>query len=263
MRIGRRDRGDQGARIRVGGRSEHFRSRPDLHDPPEIHDGDPVADGRHRREVMGDVDHPQLVFRHETAQQADDVPLDRHVEHGDRLVRDQEGGLQDDRSGDAQPLALSAAEKVRVLGQIDLRRRKADPRQGLDDTATDLRAIPHALINERARHYRFDVMARVNRSVRVLKNYLDPAIEGAPVVAIQGAEIFAVQRDASGGRSLETDQQLPRRGLAAAGFADQAEYLAWRDGEVHAVNGVESEVAIYGKQRAEARHHWIAFLKSL
>ena len=47
-------------------------------------------------------------------EEVDDLRPDRHVERRHRLVGDDELRVQRQRTGDADPLALAAAERVRV-----------------------------------------------------------------------------------------------------------------------------------------------------
>ena len=63
---------------------------------------------------MGDEDDRQAELALEVAQQVEDLRLDRDVERRDRLVGDQQLGLERERAGDADPLALAAGELVRV-----------------------------------------------------------------------------------------------------------------------------------------------------
>ena len=55
---------------------------------------------------------PELAL--EVAQQVEDLRLDRHVERGDRLVRDDHLRLERERARDPDALALPARELVRV-----------------------------------------------------------------------------------------------------------------------------------------------------
>ncbi len=52
-------------------------------------------------------------------------------------------------------------------------------------------------------------------------------------------QILAVEQNASGGRVQEPDQDTAERGLAAAGFADQAERLACLDFQVHMIHRLD------------------------
>jgi hypothetical protein len=68
----------------------------------------------HHGEVVGDeqIGQPQALAQR--LEQVDDLRLDRDVERRDRLVADDEVGLDRERAGDADALALAAAELVRV-----------------------------------------------------------------------------------------------------------------------------------------------------
>ena len=86
-----------------------------LHDPPQIHHTDPVADMANNRQIMGneEVGRPPLSLQPQ--HQVDDLRADRHIESGDRLVRDNERRVDDHRTRDAYSLAL--APKVAALGE--------------------------------------------------------------------------------------------------------------------------------------------------
>ena len=86
----------------------------ELHDPAEVHHRDPVADVAHDRQVVGDeqVGQPESVL--EPLEQVDDLGLDRDVERADRLVGDDEVGVERERPGDADALPLAAGELVRI-----------------------------------------------------------------------------------------------------------------------------------------------------
>ena len=89
--------------------------RPDLLDPPRVHDGDPVAEAHGLALVVGDVEErdPDLVVDH--------VELDEHplaeleVEGGQRLVEEEHLRLVDEGPGDGHALFLPAREEVRLL----------------------------------------------------------------------------------------------------------------------------------------------------
>ena len=86
----------------------------DLDDLAEVHHGDAVGDVAHHRQVVRDDDVGQAELVLQVLEQVDDLGLDRHVEGGDRLVGDDELGLEGERAGDADALALAAGELVRV-----------------------------------------------------------------------------------------------------------------------------------------------------
>ena len=81
--------------------------------------------------------------RLQVLEQVDHLRLDRHVERGDRLVGDEQLGLQGQRAGDADALALAAGELVRVavvvLGvEADDLEQLLDPRAGPASSAPRL-----------------------------------------------------------------------------------------------------------------------------
>ena len=111
-------------------------------------------------------------------QQVDDLRLDRDVERRDRLVGDQELGLDDERPGDADALALPAGELVR-----DSARRS--PAAG--PTRSQHRADPLAPLRRGsgrgswtrsgADRMLLDGHARVQRRERVLEDQLHAAAQ--------------------------------------------------------------------------------------
>jgi hypothetical protein len=59
----------------------------------------------------------------------------------------------------------------------------------------------------------------------------------AHVASAEGGDVLAVELDRAFGRLEQAQHQLADRGLAAAGFADEAERLAGLNREAHAVDG--------------------------
>ena len=88
--------------------------RRHLDDAAEVHDRDPVRDVPDDREVVRDEQVREVELVLQRLEQVDDLRLDRDVERGDRLVRDDEVRVDGERAGDADPLALAAGELVRV-----------------------------------------------------------------------------------------------------------------------------------------------------
>jgi hypothetical protein len=67
------------------------------------HHAEVVRDEQHRRAVLGC-----------SSRMSEDLGLRGHVQRGGGLVADQQRGLQDERHGDHDALALPARELVRV-----------------------------------------------------------------------------------------------------------------------------------------------------
>ena len=84
--------------------------RRHLHDPAEVHHRNAVAHVADDREIVRDeeVGEPQLALQ--VGEQIEDLRPDRDVERRDRLVADDEVGMQGDGAGNADALALTAGE---------------------------------------------------------------------------------------------------------------------------------------------------------
>lgn len=99
------------------------------------HDGHPVADLAYDREIVRDEDQRESQFPLELGQQRGHLGLGRHVEGGDRLVADDQPRFGGQRPCDADALALSAAELVRVA--VVLLRVEPDALQQFPDARPD------------------------------------------------------------------------------------------------------------------------------
>ena len=120
-RVASRDDREQRLRIRVLRVSDHRRCGPFLHDPAEVHHCDPLREAGRCREVVRDHQDREA----QLAQAVEDVEHacpHRDVEHRNRLVCDEHFGLEDERRGDRDPLALAARELVRITVEEELGR---------------------------------------------------------------------------------------------------------------------------------------------
>ncbi len=100
--------------------------------------------------------------------------LDRHVEGGDRLVEDDQLGLEGERSGDADALALPAGEVLRVA--VGVARLEADELQQLVDALAD-RVLGEAVGAHRLGEDVEHRQPRVERRHRVLEHHLQVAAD--------------------------------------------------------------------------------------
>ena len=97
-----------------GGRKP-LRSAPVSMIRPEVHHRDPVGDVADHRQVVGDEDVGDAELLLQIVEQVEHLRLHREVERGHRLVADDDVGVQRQRAGDADALALTAGELLRVL----------------------------------------------------------------------------------------------------------------------------------------------------
>jgi hypothetical protein len=84
-----------------------------LDEVAQVHDPDPVGDVLDDGEVVGDEQVGQVELAAQVEEQVEDLALDRHVERRHGLVADDELGIEGE-AGDADALALAAAELVRI-----------------------------------------------------------------------------------------------------------------------------------------------------
>src|SRR5439155_11697483 len=90
----------------------------DLHNAPQIHDGDAVTDVAYHGQVVRDeeIREPELVLQ--IREQVDDLGLGGHVERAHGLVAHEQARVQSQRARDGNALTLSPRELVRIPPQV-------------------------------------------------------------------------------------------------------------------------------------------------
>ena len=89
-----------------------------LHQIAQVHNADSVGDMLDDGQIVGDEKIRQVALFLQGFQQVDDLRLNGDVQRGDRLVADDELGVQGQRTGNADTLALAAGELVRIAGLV-------------------------------------------------------------------------------------------------------------------------------------------------
>ena len=154
-------------------------------------------------------------------QQVHDLGLDRDVERGDRLVGHEQLGLEGERAGDPDALALTAGELVGV------------PVVVLGVETHDLEQLPHPVEHLLLRHHlvhpqrgaddRAHRVPRVQRAVGVLEDHLDLFAVRQHLLGRQVADLVALELHRARGGVEQPRDEAPGRRLAAARLADQAQ----------------------------------------
>ncbi len=212
--------------------------RPELDDPAQVHDRDPVAEELRGREVVGDVDVGEVELRLELDHQLQDLRPHAHVEHRDRLVGDQDVRAEDDRPGEHRALLLAAGEVGRVLVGELRRRREPDALERLGDQLLALGLAGGDPVEaQRVADRGADRHRRVERGVRVLEDDLQPPAKRAHLGLAEPGDLLAAELDAALRRLDQPEQGPPQRRLARPRFADQPEDLAVAQIEVDPVDG--------------------------
>ena len=177
-----RDGLHEAARVGVRRVREQLGRRPELDDPPGVHDGRAGRERADHGEVVADVERRDVMSRRQLAHRAEHVRLRGHVEAGRRLVEHDQARAARERHGEADALLLPARELVRIAPQVLLV-------VGQRDLAHDLGDARLALVGARAEpvhleclaQLRADAQGRVEGGGRILRHVRDDAAaHGAP-----------------------------------------------------------------------------------
>src|SRR6266404_7533636 len=220
-----------------------------LDDLAEVHHRDTMAHVRDDAEIVRDEQIGEAHLVLQPAEQIQHLRLDRDVERGDRLVGDDEAWPDGERTRDADPLTLPAAELVRIA--IVVLRAETDLLEQLVDTRALRSAARETVDLDALGDDRADAHARVQRRVRVLKDDLHVAPHRAEIASGQREDVAAVERDGARRRLGEAQDTTSERRLAAAGLADDAERLARPHRQVDARDGVDGRPGTAEKSAAD------------
>jgi hypothetical protein len=201
----------------------------------QVHHRHPAADMPNQPEIVGDEQVRELQPLLQIHQQVDHLRLDRHVQRGDRLVRDHERGVQRERSREADALPLTAAELVWVAGE--LRRIEANQVEQFRDARPPGCLVTNSVNDQRFLHDVADAHPRVQGRIGILKNDLHVAPR-LPEPGSGVAQYVLASEAHLAGRWFDEPQNAPSsRGLAAAGFSDESERFSLVDREAHTIDG--------------------------
>ena len=222
---------------------EQRRRRRPLDHAAGIHHRDFVGTAGNDTEVVGDDDHrhvpPALLAR----QEIEDLRLDRHVERGGRLVGDQEFRFARQRDRNRHPLPHAAGELMRILRQPLFGRGNADRGEQFDAALAGGGIVEFEMLLQRLDQLGADGQHRIERRHRILEHHRQrPAAQLAQFLRRKLQQVLPIEHHTAGELCL-LRQQLqdgPRQhGLAAAGFADDAERLACADSEIDMVHSTQ------------------------
>ncbi len=183
-------------------------------------------------------------------QQIEDLGLNGHIERGGGLIGDQQFRLARQRNRDRHPLPHAAGKLMRILHQSLLRRGNADRRQQFHAAPLRRGAVKLKMLLQRFDQLGADGQDRIERGHRVLEHDRErPAAKLAQAFGIEPDQILTVKHHAAGKLGL-LRQQLQdgarQHGLAATGFADNAERSAGADGKIDLIH--RAKIAARGRQ---------------
>ena len=232
-RLGGRDRVEQRLGVRVQRLPVHRLAGPDLAQLAQVHHRHPVADLLDQRQVVRDEQVGKAEFGAQPLEEVEHLGLDEHVERGDRLVADQQRGLQGHRAGDGDALRLPAGQLPRVPLPVP-RRVQADQVEQVVDPLAARRAAAGVIGDQRLRDDAPHVPLRVQRAERVLEHELHVPPRVEQLAAAQGGQVGAAEHDGPGLGPGRLQDRPGERGLAGPGLPHDAEGLAGHDVERHA-----------------------------
>ena len=243
LRIGNRNGLQEGPGVGMFGIRVNRLRGSRLHDSAEVHDRDPSAHEFRGREIVGDEDICEMVAILQFEEELEHPRADRHIEHGDGLVRDDDPGPQrEDACGD-DSLLLPTTELVRIFGIEELRRAQAYVRKGAKRCLTNhpLRGSRNPLASlvddsMRAEHVCNRLTDRhggAQGRVRILVHHLNSLLKLESRFLVRDVHIFPAVADSSARRPHQPDERSRDRRLAATALPDEAEDLAFpqREGD--------------------------------
>ena len=209
---------------------------------PGIHHRDAVGDFVDHGQVVGDQQqcHPALALQ--AFKQRENLGLDGHVERGGRLVGNQHLGLARQRDRNHHALLEPAGKLMRVGIPASGRVRHAHFGEQGEAAFAHLLAAQFQMRGQRLADLLANRKHRVERAHRLLKHHADPRAaafahrgfgQTQQILAAQTHD--AVEHTRGRARRQPHERQRGHR-LAAAGFTQQRQRFAGRNGKTHVVD---------------------------
>ncbi len=179
---------------------------------------------------MGDV-HDGDALRRERADHAEEVLHLAGVEHGGRLVHDDDARVVGQRPRHGHDLLARGGEAADLVVGRDLG--VAEPRQQLTGAGGGLAPLGEAAAVELVAEEHVLGDGQPVDDVQLLVDGRDAAVQGRD--RVRDDDLLAVQHDLARGGLVRPREDLDEGGLARAVLAEQAVHLAGQHVEVHPV----------------------------
>jgi len=150
--------------------SENYIGNPTLHDFPEIHDQDVIAQRTHHLHIMTDEQDTQAKIIAQVIQQMQYLSLYRHIQCACDFVAKQNLRFDHQATGNTKSLALTAGKFMRELVKRPVRDRHSVQEPPGPVTGFIERDSPR---HKRCGQYFNHRLSRVQAAERVLKHHLD------------------------------------------------------------------------------------------
>ncbi len=204
-----------------------------LHQLAEVHHPDARRNMAHHRQIVGDkqIGQPQLLLQ--ILKDVHHLRLHRNIQRRQRLIAQDKLRAHRQRPGNADPLALAAAELVREALKMFL----LEPHlveQGFGSLPLLLAAV--AVDLHRLRHQLLDGHPGIQRRIRILENGLHPLTQRLELLFAGLGDRLPGKINLAGGDIKQPQNGAPEGRFAAAGFAHQAKGLPLADIKADAVH---------------------------
>ena len=237
----RRTRGQQPLAVGMRRPIQHAAHAAEFDELAGVHHRDVVAEPPHHAEIVADEQQADALLLPQPRQQAQDLRLHRHVQRRGRFVEDQQRRLAGECRGDQRALLHPAAELMRkgagdLVGAMDahLVQQRHARRSASGGFTPRCRTIGSAICRPTR-------SAGIERGERILEHRADPAPQHRAVVAAREPQRSRPSNRICAAdprcRAEEIQDRTGDAALAGAGFADDAQRLAWLQTKRHVAHG--------------------------
>src|SRR5437867_2403603 len=198
----------------------------------------------HDAEIVADEKVSEIERRAQVHEQVEHLRLNRHIERCDRLIANQELGLDRQGARDADPRPLATGKLVRKAphqGRVE-----PNPVQLQAHVLDLLPRTDQSMHNGRLAHDVEHAQARIERGVMILEDHLHLELPCPRIGGSEARERAATPEPFARGQWQQTHRDPAQRRFAATGFTDQADDLAFVDGEIDMLDCVHDLFAHAG-----------------
>lgn len=204
-----------------------------LHDAAPIQHDDALREVTNHGEIMSNEQVSQPPGRLKSAEQVQNLRLDRQVESAHGLVADHQSRVRHQRSRDGDPLSLASGKLGwKPVGYIGAQTHRVEQ---LCNTFANL-SLREVLRPHRLRQSLADSSCGVERAVRILEDGLKIGGKRSTFTVVQRRDVTILESDGPGGGSGESENRPADGGLSRPRLANQADSLTWAYREANAVN---------------------------
>ena len=228
-----------------------------LHQHAAVENRDLVGVFVDQRQIVRDEQHRETHVARQFRDDVEHLALDRHVERGRGLVRNQQLWLVDESGGDHHALAHAAREFVRKRFEDEFGIAKAHAPQQVEDALAPFCALESAMGVDRLHQLPLDRHQRVEAGHRLLEDHRHLGATQRPQHALaRMGEVLPAETyraiDLEHGVGNKTHDRARDHRLARSAFADKGEELARRNREARIVDDLQPPPVVRADEERQA-----------